>query len=76
MKKKLSILLAVVLLLTMVLSIGSSAVAEGGRTQKLVLSMPEINAESSGAAIILAKSTANGNTTSQDILSDFLISLL
>ena len=53
MKKTLSTLLAVVLILSIVLVCGTSAKADGERTKKLVLTMPEINAETDNACLFL-----------------------
>ena len=53
MKKTLSTLMAIVLILSMVLVCGTTAKADGERTKKLVLSMPEINAETDNACLFL-----------------------
>lgn len=53
MKKTLSTLMAIVLVLSMVLVCGTSAKADGERTKKLVLTMPEINAETDNACLFL-----------------------
>lgn len=53
MKKTLSIVLALVFALSIVLAQGAMVMADEGRTKKLVLSFPEINAETDNACLFL-----------------------